>query len=99
MQNPDISNSLKKTTSLFKKTHYIIFAIVLIMILVLTCLSVLSTFNMPTDTVYEQQLLSKKTVDNFDQNTTIPRVNKLEFSDQTSDITIPANQRINPFAE
>ena len=99
MQNTDISNSLKQATGLLKKTHYIIFTIILIVIIVLTCFSVLNTFNMPTDTAYEQQLLSKKTIDNFDKDSTIPRVNKLEFSNQTSDVYVPANQRINPFAE
>jgi len=76
-----------------------IFGTILAIIIGLTCMFVIGTLNMPSDSSYEQQLSAQRVSDEFDKNPTIASVNKLKFSDQTENITLPTSQRINPFLE
>jgi hypothetical protein len=98
-QSPDLSTSLNQAVHVTKKLHYVFFGIVLIIIVGLAVLAAGSSLNMPNDTAFEQSINSKRTVENFDTDPTIPRVNKLEFSDQNTNVSLPTDQRINPFVE
>ncbi len=98
-QSPDISSSLHKAKHIIKKLHYVFFAIVLIIIIGLAILSASSTLNMPNDATFEQTTNAKRTVENFDADPTIPKLNKLEFSSQNINVNLPTDQRINPFIE
>lgn len=97
--SPDISISLNKAVHVTKKLHYVFFAIVIAIIVGLAVISAGSTLNMPNDSAFEESINAKKTVENFDADTTIPRVNKLEFSAQSVNTSLPTDQRINPFVE
>lgn len=98
-QSPDISSSLNKATHITKKLHYVFFGIALAIIVGLAVVSAGSTLNMPNDDTFEQSINAKRTIENFDTDTTIPRVNKLEFSAQNVNTSLPTDQRINPFVE
>ena len=99
MQNMDISTSIKNFTGIVKKTHYFAFGLVLLIIIGITFYFVYNLLNMPADSVFENKLAAQKTIDNFDKDPTIPRINKLEFSAQNTPIELPSDQRLNPFSE
>lgn len=98
-QSPDISSSLSKAVHTTKKLHYVFFAVVIAIIIGLAVLSAGGTLNMPNDTAFEQTINAEKTVENFEKDPTVPRVNKLEFSNQNVNVSLPTNQRINLFVE
>lgn len=101
MKNTDISDSLKQLTAVIKRTHYLAFGLLLAGIIGLTCMFVISTLNMPSDTAYELQLSTKRlaAAGDFEKDPTIARIDTLKFSEQQGAITLPANQRIEPFIE
>lgn len=98
-QSIDPAESLSKAIGIFKKLHYVIFSIVITIIVGLAITTVGSLLNMPNDYAFEQSLTAKRIVEDFDKDTTIPRVNELNFSDQSSAVKLPTNQRTNPFTE
>lgn len=94
------SDSLKQVSELVKKLHYVIFVGILVTIIVLTVITVANTLNAPSDTEFEQKINAEKTVENFGEDPTIPRITTLDFSNQNSaDVSLPTGQRINPFTE
>lgn len=99
-KNSHSSDSLKQASDLVKKIHYFIFAAILITIIVLTVVTVGNTLNAPSDAEFEQKINAEKTVENFGEDPTIPRITTLDFSNQNSaDVSLPTGQRINPFTE
>ena len=98
-QSIDPAESLSKAIGLFRKLHYVIFAIVITAIVGLAITTVGGLLNMPNDDAFEQSLAAKRIVEDFDKDTTIPRINELNFSDQSSAVKLPTKQRTNPFTE
>lgn len=98
-QSIDPAESLSKAIGLFRKLHYVILAIIITIIVGLAITTAGNLLNMPNDNAFEQSLKAKRIVEDFDKDTTIPRVNKLNFSDQSSAVKLPTKQRINPFTE
>lgn len=99
-KNDNSSDGLKQASDLVKKLHYVIFVGILITIIVLTVITVGNTLNAPSDADFEQKINAEKTVENFGEDPTIPRITTLDFSSQnSSDVSLPTGQRINPFTE
>lgn len=98
-QNIDPAESLSKAIGIIRKSHYVIFAIIIATIVGLAITTVGNLLNMPNDDAFEQSLTDKRIIENFDKDTTIPRVSELNFSNQSSPVTLPTDQRTNPFTE
>lgn len=100
-QDMNIMESVHSASKAFGKVHYIVFVTLLLSMVGVTLLNVTSTLNSPVDPKIVEQLAAERSKDDFENNTTIPRINKLEFSeiDFKADVTLPKNQRINPFIE
>ncbi len=98
-QDASIMESLNKSLHALSKVHYIIFVTLLLSMVGFTLVSVTTVLNTPADSKLEKELTAKRVSDNFENDTTIPRINKLEFSDSSSSITLPEGERINPFIE
>lgn len=101
MAKTDLKTSVQQMANFLGKVHYIIFVAILLCVLGLTLITVLNIFNASSSSsqAYENELDTDKVIDNFEKNPTIPKINKLEFSDQSPTGKLPTNQRINPFSE
>ncbi len=98
-QDANIMESLNKSLHALSKVHYVVFVTLLLSMVGFTLISVTTVLNTPADTRLEKELNAKRVSDDFEKDTTIPRINKLEFSDNSSIITLPEGKRINPFIE
>ena len=100
-QDMNIMESVRNASKAFSKVHYIVFVTILLSMVGITLINVTATLNSPVDPKIVDQLAAERSKDDFENNTTIPRINKLEFSeaDFKVKVVLPTNQRINPFIE
>lgn len=93
------SDSLQQLTGIARKLHYVLFVGILITVIGLAGITVANTLNAPSDAAFEQKINAEKIVENFGDDPTIPKITKLDFSNQNSGVSLPGDQRINPFTE
>lgn len=100
-QDINIMESARNASKAFGKVHYIVFVTLLLSMVGVTLLNVTNTLNSPVDPKIVEQLAAERSKDDFENNATIPRISRLEFSEIyfRANTTLPENQRINPFIE
>ena len=97
-QGLTVTDSLQQLKGIVRKTHYIVLFLFIAAIIGVTTLTVTSLLSLSTPQQTPASSTNQKSAFTAEAGT-ISRIETLDFSTDSSEVTLPNNLRINPFAE